>query len=77
MADSEAYQAMVDMLLRVAPEEGVSVLDLWNDEDFNDITPEQRAAYMKDNLHPTLEGYTAWWTPRFLDACTTVLEAAQ
>lgn len=71
--DSAAYQAMVDMLLRVAAEEGVTVLDLWNDEAFNAVTPEQHALYMADKLHPTLAGYRDWWLPAFAEACATVL----
>ena len=71
--DSAAYQAMVDMLLAVAAEEGIAVLDLWNDADFNAITPEQRAQYMADHLHPTLVGYTEWWLPAFAEACAAVL----
>lgn len=74
--DSEAYQAMVDMLLRVAAEEEVSMLDLWNDEAFNDITPQQRALYMADKLHPTLAGYREWWLPAFAQGIATVLEVA-
>ena len=75
--DSEAYQAMVDMLLQVAAEEEISVLDLWNDEAFNDITPAQHALYMADKLHPTLTGYREWWLPTFAQGIATVLEATK
>lgn len=71
--DAPAYQAMVDMLLAAAAEEGVSVLDLWNDAAFNEITPDQRAAWMADRIHPTLAGYRDWWTPKFIEACSAVL----
>lgn len=73
--DSEAYQAMVDMLHRVAQEEGVPVLDLWNDPDFNQANDARRAEYMADKLHPTLTGYRELWTPAFCEFCALVLEA--
>lgn len=72
--DSAAYQAMVDLLLAMQPRLGVEIIDLWNDADFNDITPEQREMYMKDPLHPTRAGYEFWWQPAFEKALTAVLK---
>lgn len=43
----------------------VSVLDLYNDAEFNAITDEQRALYMTDSIHPTKAGYRDWWLPEF------------
>lgn len=71
--DSAAYQAMVDMLLRVAEETHVAVLDLWNDAAFNAANDARRADYMADRLHPTLEGYRALWTPAFRAFCEDLL----
>ena len=56
------------MSRRSAPALGVRVLDLWNDAAFNALDPAQRARYMADPVHPTLEGYRDWWTPRFAEA---------
>ena len=66
--DSAAYGAMVALLNEMAPALGVRVLDLWNDAAFNALDPAQRARYMADPVHPTLEGYRDWWTPRFAEA---------
>ena len=71
--DSAAYQAMATMLLRVAEETGVAVLDLWNDAAFNAANDARRADYMADRLHPTLEGYRALWTPAFRAFCAGLL----
>ncbi len=66
--DSPRYGEMVALLSSAAERLGFSVIDLWNDAAFNDLSGEQRAAYMADAVHPTREGYRAWWTPRFAQA---------
>lgn len=61
--DSEAYAAMVARLHGLEEKWGIGVLDLWSDEGFNQITDQQRALYMKDNIHPYKAGYRDWWGP--------------
>lgn len=63
--DSDAYQAMVDSLPQLQEKWGVSVVDLWNDEEMNGVSSEDYAFYMSDNIHPTQAGYLLWWTPKF------------
>ncbi len=63
--DSERYEAMVSLLREIAKKREISVIDLWNDEDFNNIAPQQRKIYMADSIHPTQAGYLEWWTPVF------------
>lgn len=63
--DSAAYGAMVTLLKELQIKWGIEVIDLWNDENFNRIAPEQRARWMADPVHPTREGYREWWSPRF------------
>ena len=63
--DSEEYDAMVSRLLELKEKYGIGVIDLWTDEEFNNITDEQRALYMSDNVHPTKAGYRDWWGPEF------------
>jgi len=57
------YAAMVALLAEIADKWDISVVDMWNDDDFNTITQEQRALYMADSIHPTQAGYLEWWTP--------------
>ena len=45
----------------------VGVIDMFNDEQFNDISAEQYSEYMSDAVHPTAKGYEEWWTPYFAD----------
>ena len=33
------------------------------DEEFNNISDEDRAVYMHDGIHPTRAGYRDWWGP--------------
>lgn len=61
--DKDAYAAMVALLLEIARKWNIFVIDMWNDEQFNTITDEQRMLYMKDPVHPTQAGYLEWWTP--------------
>lgn len=79
--DSENYAAMVERLFEVADKWGISVLDLWHDEEFNSISEEQRALYMKDDIHPTKAGYRDWWCPElekqlfeFLQECSCAIK---
>lgn len=64
---SDDYQQMVDMIHEVQEKWGIGLVDLWEDEDFNTITEEQRGRYMMDPIHPTRQGYLEWWTPAFQD----------
>ena len=58
--ESEAYGLMVNALKRIAPDAGITVIDMWNDEAFNAA---RKDAYMADPIHPTEAGYRLWWTP--------------
>ncbi|MDR0410510.1 MAG: SGNH/GDSL hydrolase family protein [Treponema sp.] len=63
--NDERYAKMVDRLNELSALWGIGVLDLWNDEGFNNITTAQRKLWMKDETHPTKAGYIEWWTPIF------------
>lgn len=66
--DSEDYGKMVELLYEVQKKWDCGVIDLWNDEEFNNITDEQRALYiLSDGIHPTQAGYLKWWLPKFED----------
>ncbi len=66
--ESSNYAAMVSALHEIAELYGIGVIDLYTDEEFNDISEEERRLYMADDIHPTRAGYLEWWTPRFEDA---------
>ena len=68
----EEYQGLVDLLYRLQKEADFAVLDFWNDESMNAISDEQRARYMRDPVHPTLEGYREWWMPKFIAFCEKI-----
>lgn len=61
--DSTAYRDMVALLPELAEKWEITVIDLWNDDAFNNIAEEQRTLYMADAIHPTQAGYLEWWTP--------------
>lgn len=61
--DSEQYEAMAELLQQIAEKWDITVIDMWNDENFNNLTEEQRTLYMADRIHPTQAGYLEWWTP--------------
>ena len=62
------YPGMVDSLVKIAEKWDVKVIDLYHDEQFNQISDEQRALYMSDSVHPTKAGYREWWLPKFEEA---------
>lgn len=72
--DSEAYADMVKLLTEIAQKWDISVIDMWNDAEFNAITGEQRALYLADPIHPTQAGYLEWWTPYMEQALYEVIE---
>lgn len=64
--DDENYTAMVDALLQIQQKWDIGVIDLWNDQEMKALFgTEQYNVYMADKIHPSLEGYTSWWTPKF------------
>ena len=74
--DSENYNKMVDALHDISKKHGIGVIDLYCDENFNNISKEQREAYMADVIHPTRKGYLEWWTPKFEECITDYLRSS-
>ena len=72
--DSDAYADMVALLPELEQKWGISVIDLWNDEAFNQISDEERNLYMADKIHPTQAGYLKWWTPRMEEDLYKIFE---
>lgn len=59
--DNTQYGEMVAQLKLLEDKWDIGVLDLWSDDDFNNIPETQRSLYMNDLLHPTKAGYRDWW----------------
>ena len=72
--DKPDYLTMIEGLDRLAEKWGVTEIDLFRDEAFNNLTPEQYALYMADEIHPTRAGYRDWWLPRFEAALTALAQ---
>ena len=62
--DSEDYERLVSLLSEIAEEMRFDVIDLWNDRAFNLLPGSRRDEYMRDPIHPTVQGYRSWWAPR-------------
>lgn len=71
--DSDHYAKMVDLLLEIQKKWDVTVIDLWNDAEFNNITNEERSIYLIDHIHPTKAGYKEWWLPKFREVLYEVI----
>ncbi len=56
------------------PKKGRWCAGLWSDDAFNSISEEQRALYMKDNIHPYKSGYRDWWGPELEKQLLAYLE---
>lgn len=63
---NERYVAMIKLLYRLQKEYAFYILDLFNDVGMQSLPKEKYKLYMKDPVHPTLEGYSQWWTPKFI-----------
>ena len=66
-SSNNKYQSWVDALYLVQEKWNIGILNLYNDEEFNNITEDQREEYMRDSVHPTQNGYRLWWTPKFAE----------
>ena len=63
--DNDRYADMVDAALQLQDKyHYFFVIDLYTDEEFNDISDEDRKLYMNDDIHPTRAGYSQWWGPK-------------
>lgn len=74
--ESDAYAQMVELLMQIKEQMGISVIDLYHNEEMRAVTPEDYALYMHDPVHPTKAGYQLWWTPRFEAVLEEVLAAS-
>lgn len=64
--DSNDYASLIEAAKAMAEKWGnITVIDLYNDEQFNAISAEDLALYMADAKHPTKAGYREWWLPAF------------
>ena len=60
---ADTYEDMIGLTYKLADKWNIGIIDLWNNSDFNNITPEEYSMYMYDSVHPTRAGYKLWWTP--------------
>ena len=65
--DSPQYEQLIALLYELQTEYAFEILDLFYDESMSSVDREDYARYMKDPIHPTLLGYSEWWTPKFLE----------
>ena len=63
----EKYGQMIDLLYALKHEYAFEILDLFNDTEMSQVSQSDYQLYMRDPIHPTLLGYTEWWTPKFID----------
>ncbi len=70
--ENERYVEMIDLLYRLKKEYDFYILDLYNDAEMQSIPEEMYKLYMKDTVHPTLNGYSEWWTPKFIKFCEEI-----
>ncbi len=71
--DSEAYSKMVELLKNIQVKWDITVIDLWNNSEFNNISSEQKSLYLIDAIHPTKAGYREWWLPEFQSSLYSIL----
>lgn len=70
--NNEKYIKLIELLYSLQKEYDFYILDLFNDEEMRAISKEKYAVYMKDGVHPTIEGYSEWWTPKFIELCEKI-----
>ena len=61
--DNAAYEDMVNALSQLQEKWDIGVLNLYHNDEFNNISDEMRSIYMSDDIHPNMAGYRDWWGP--------------
>ena len=75
--NSMEYASMVELLYTIREKWNIEMIDMWSDEGFHAITPEQKKRYLADAIHPTKAGYLEWWTPYMENAIYEVIGKEQ
>lgn len=75
--ESKRYDAMVRRLLELKEKYNIGVIDLWNNENFNNISENERKIFMSDDVHPTKAGYRDWWGPEMEKQLLEYLKSKQ
>ena len=70
--ENEAYLRMIDLLYSLQKEYDFYILDLYNDDEMRSVDKEKYKSYMHDHIHPSLNGYKEWWTPKFIEFCNKI-----
>lgn len=68
--ENEKYGDMIRLLYQLQEEYDFYILDLYHDGEMRSVSEELYRLYMADPIHPTLKGYTEWWTPKFIHFCS-------
>lgn len=71
--DNDNYSQMVTAVNSLKSKWNITVIDLFNDTEFNNISESELKLYMTDEIHPTKAGYREWWTPKFEEALKDLL----
>ncbi len=61
--DSKNYEDMVELLSDIQNKWDIYVIDLWNNEELNSLSKEEKKTVMNDDIHPTRKGYRDYWMP--------------
>lgn len=63
------YEKQVELLKNLQREYDFHILNFWDDPEMQAVSEADYKRYMQDGVHPTLLGYSEWWTPKFIEFC--------
>lgn len=75
--DNESYEDMVNALSQLQKKWDIGVINLYHNDEFNNISDEMRSVYMSDDIHPNMAGYRDWWGPEMEKQLLEYLEKAE
>lgn len=64
----DPYDGLVQLTKEICDKWDAYLLNMWEDEELNDITQEQFDDWMANGAHPCRRGYLEWWLPEFEEA---------
>ena len=74
MFTEDNYDGMVQVTKKLCEKWGAHLLNMWEDEELNNITKEQFNDWMANGSHPVRKGYLEWWLPEFEKALYPLFE---
>lgn len=71
---NEYYEQMINLLYEISEKYNTFIIDLYSNENLNNISKKEYDLYMQNGIHPKRAGYKLWWTPQIRKELIKILK---